>query len=140
MPRFAVLQHDHPFQHWDFLLEAKDALRAWRLHARPDEPGPIAAEALPDHRLAYLDYEGPVSGNRGTVQRWDTGEFVWDVETPGTCAVRLMGGKLSGRAVLRRTGAAMRSDSGGQSTEGQGASSDWEFTFVPDSTKTPSPA
>ena len=24
----------------------------------------MAAEALADHRLAYLDYEGPVSGKR----------------------------------------------------------------------------
>ena len=62
MPRFAVLEHDHPFLHWDFLLETGDALRTWRLHAPPDAEGTIAAEELPDHRLEYLDYEGRVSG------------------------------------------------------------------------------
>jgi hypothetical protein len=32
-------------------------------------------ERLADHRLAYLDYEGPVSGDRGIVRRLDTGTF-----------------------------------------------------------------
>ena len=36
------------------------------------------AEVLPDHRLAYLDYEGPISGDRGSVTRWDRGTY--DVE------------------------------------------------------------
>ena len=33
------------------------------------------AEALPDHRLIYLEYEGPISGDRGTVVAWDRGEY-----------------------------------------------------------------
>ena len=39
-----------------------------------DVPAPgveMIAEALGDHRLDYLDYEGPVSGDRGLVSRWD---------------------------------------------------------------------
>ncbi|MEM7622909.1 MAG: hypothetical protein AAF235_06860 [Planctomycetota bacterium] len=40
---------------------------------------PIASEAfdaqrLPDHRARYLWYEGPISGNRGVVQRVWRGE------------------------------------------------------------------
>jgi hypothetical protein len=35
----------------------------------------IEAERLADHRLAYLDYEGPVTGNRGNVRRIDVGTY-----------------------------------------------------------------
>jgi hypothetical protein len=76
MPRFVILEHDRPELHWDLMLESGSALRTWRLAAPPQTPGErIAATALPDHRLHYLDYEGPVSGNRGTVKRWDTGHY-----------------------------------------------------------------
>jgi hypothetical protein len=77
MPRYAILTHDHPFPHWDFLLEWGDACRTWRLLAEPAPGHPIPAEPLPDHRLHYLDYEGPVSGNRGVVAQWDAG--IYDV-------------------------------------------------------------
>ena len=74
--RFAILEHDHPHLHWDFFLEAPAALRSWRLEQMPDDAGVVNAEALPDHRKAYLDYEGPISGDRGSVSRVDRGEFV----------------------------------------------------------------
>lgn len=73
--RFAILTHDHPFFHWDLLLEAGEVAWTWRLL---DEPGPnreVQAERIGDHRLLYLDYEGPVSGNRGQVTRWDAGTY-----------------------------------------------------------------
>ena len=76
MPRFVVLEHDHPALHWDLMLEADGALQAWRLAQSPElSASAIEALALPDHRVIYLDYEGPVSGNRGNVKRWDTGDF-----------------------------------------------------------------
>jgi hypothetical protein len=77
MPRFAILEHDHPELHWDLLLEAGDALNAWRL-VQPPDPSErlIDATELADHRAFYLDYEGPVSGERGFVKRWDHGMFV----------------------------------------------------------------
>src|ERR1700704_4821039 len=76
MPRFVILEHDHPVLHWDLMLEAGTALRTWRLARAPSAPGEVIdALALPDHRLFYLDYEGPVSGGRGVVKRWDAGEY-----------------------------------------------------------------
>lgn len=76
MHRFVILEHDHPSLHWDLMLEADGALQTWRLNEPPRRAGQvIAATPLPSHRLAYLDYEGPVSGNRGTVRRWDHGTF-----------------------------------------------------------------
>ncbi|NUQ64853.1 MAG: hypothetical protein HUU20_20510 [Pirellulales bacterium] len=72
MPRFVVLEHDSPRGlHWDFMLESGDALATWALPEPPDAAAELAAESLPDHRPAYLDYEGPIASNRGTVRRWD---------------------------------------------------------------------
>ena len=61
MPRFVVLEHDSPCgRHWDFMLEQENALATWALPQPPDT-AEMPAEPLPDHRLAYLDYEGPIS-------------------------------------------------------------------------------
>jgi DNA polymerase Ligase (LigD) len=75
MPRYVILEHDHPTRHWDFLLEAGSVLRSWRLAELPSPGKPVAAEPSFDHRIIYLDYEGPVSGGRGSVTRWDTGTY-----------------------------------------------------------------
>ena len=101
-PRFAVLRHDHPFLHWDFLLEQGESCRTWRLMKAPDTPDDILAEAIADHRLMYLDYEGPVSGERGTVTQWDAGTFEWLFDRDDLVEVRLTGRKLLGLARLQR--------------------------------------
>jgi hypothetical protein len=75
MPRYVILTHDHPFLHWDLMLEDGGVLRTWRLLEEPAVGRTVPAEKLPDHRLAYLDYEGPVSGDRGNVVRWDYGTY-----------------------------------------------------------------
>lgn len=75
MPRYVILTHDHPFPHWDLMLEDGGVLRTWRLLAEPAAGQVVRAEQLADHRLAYLDYEGPVSGGRGSVARWDHGTY-----------------------------------------------------------------
>ena len=101
MPRFAVLRHDSPRGvHWDFLLEMGPVLKTWAL-PQPPEPGvEMACEALPDHRLAYLDYEGSVPGGRGSVARWDRGTYQTDRQSDRELVVELSGEKLSGRATL----------------------------------------
>ena len=104
MPRFAILVHDHPFLHWDFLLENGAVCRAWRLLADPDSiMNVIPAEELPDHRLMYLDYEGPVSGQRGCVTRWDGGEFQWQINGQDNCEVELSGQQWNGFVRLCRS-------------------------------------
>ena len=102
MPRFAILTHDHPSLHWDLLLENGSSCRTWRLRKAPDTPGDIPAEAIADHRLMYLDYEGPVSGERGTVTQWDAGTFEWLVNGDDLVKVRLTGRKLTGLARLQQ--------------------------------------
>jgi hypothetical protein len=100
MPRFTILEHNWPALHWDFLLEAGSVLRAWRLLAVPVPGSTVPAEQNADHRFVYLDYEGPVSGDRGSVRRWDAGTFEWVADVPERVEVELRGEKLVGRCVI----------------------------------------
>ncbi len=107
MPRYVILLHQTPRgsprpTHWDFLLECQSNCRTWALAAPPSERIWIPAQALPDHRLHYLTYEGDVSGGRGHVRRWDAGEYGWREETADQVCVWLEGTRLSGQAVLQR--------------------------------------
>ena len=98
--RFVVLEHQWNGVHWDFMLEAGDCLRTWAIDA-PIVPGvELPARGLPDHRLAYLSYEGPISGQRGSVRRIAEGRFrtiIWNDEY---VRVRLAGAQLVGEAEL----------------------------------------
>ena len=96
MPRYVILEHDHPELHWDLMLEFEGALKTWRLPAPPPEQ-PTTALALGDHRIEYLDYEGPVSGNRGTVKRWDAGTYdAMDSEEVDAWTIELHGARWQG--------------------------------------------
>jgi hypothetical protein len=99
MPRFAILEHDYPTLHWDFLLEESETLLTWRLSAPPDSGAVMEALQTFNHRRLYLDYEGPVSGDRGNVVRWDGGIFEREVCEADRIVVRLCGARLQG--VLR---------------------------------------
>ncbi len=117
MPRFVILEHDHPTFHWDFMLEAGDVLRTWRLSEAPQtkESCLIAAERIGDHRLTFLDYEGPVSQGRGFVTRWDHGAFRWVFDVPeGICAI-LRGSRLQACVSLQLI-----------------AGKEWSLVIVPD--------
>jgi hypothetical protein len=96
MPRFVVLYHDWPSPHYDLMLEVDGVLKTWRLTREPVGISPIPAEPIGDHRLGYLEYEGPVSGNRGTVTRWDRGELEAYEESKDNIDVVLRGDRLKG--------------------------------------------
>jgi hypothetical protein len=102
MPRFVILTHDHPQLHWDLLLEqpSEERLRTWRLERPPESGMSISAEALPDHRRMYLDYEGPISGNRGEVSQWDHGDYEMLSQSPTEITLQLQGQQLNGEATL----------------------------------------
>ena len=102
MPRYVILEHDHPERHWDLMLEAGAVLRTWRLHGAPEAGCPVPASPSFDHRRLYLDYEGPVSGGRGAVARWDSGTFTLEEDGADRLVLRLAGARLGGRAVLAR--------------------------------------
>jgi hypothetical protein len=101
MPRYTILEHDHPFLHWDFLVEVGTALRGWRLAHQPQEGLDIAVQTLPEHRLIYLNYEGPISGGRGCVQRWDSGTCTL-IEEGSLLQFHFQGQRLRGWARLEQ--------------------------------------
>jgi len=106
MPRFVVLEHAQSAgRHWDFMLESGDTLATWSLATPPTMPGKQSALALADHRLTYLDYEGPVSGDRGNVMRWDAGSYELMEKAGGRWRVLLSGRQLRGLALLTQTAA-----------------------------------
>lgn len=102
MPRFVILEHDYPELHWDFMLEAGDTLRTWKLTAPPESGQTIKALASFNHRIIYLDYEGPISDNRGAVIRWDKGSFNWKQDSEGHVRIDIRGGILRGSVELVR--------------------------------------
>jgi hypothetical protein len=85
--------------HWDLMLEAGPVLRTWRLAAPLRCGEAIAATSVFDHRLHYLDYEGPISGGRGRVVRRERGTFTGNVQSESPIIVYLDGEHLKG--VLR---------------------------------------
>lgn len=63
--------------------------------------GGVTAIRLPDHRIAYLDYEGPLSGDRGSVTRCDGGDVRLTAEPSGVIHARLAGGRIHGDLCLK---------------------------------------
>jgi hypothetical protein len=75
--RYVILHHDgiaNP--HVDLMFEKSPGsmLMTWRSAHWPIDSTTVI-EPLPDHRRDYLDYEGPVSRNRGEVRRIAAGTF-----------------------------------------------------------------
>ena len=104
MPRFVILRHDLSDRglHWDFMLEFGDTLLTWALEREPAYEIEILANQLTNHRLEYLNYEGPVSAGRGTVSRFDSGDFRWHKNAEKEVLVHLNGEILRGTASLQR--------------------------------------
>lgn len=96
--------------HWDLCLDLGEALATWQMLADPALLVPchaaitISLRRIPDHRRAYLDYEGPVSGNRGHVQRVDVGTWEPILIEPDHWVVRLSGSWLIGSFEWSSTG------------------------------------
>ena len=115
--RFALLHHECPTNfgkpsHWDFMLEAEDALITWELRQLPsswltalqlessETSLLVPASRLADHRLSYLDYEGPLTENRGSVRRIDRGKYQIEEQTNELLVVRLQGSFLQGSVAV----------------------------------------
>lgn len=104
--RFVILHHEvHGGEHWDLMLERNGVLLTWQLDHEPPTPSdlPMQATRLNDHRLAYLDYEGPVSRDRGHVRRVDAGTVTFEELTDSRVVFTLDGNRLSGTFTLRAT-------------------------------------
>ena len=105
--RFVILHHVVAGgEHWDLMLEHGGVLLTWQLVREPVDVAslPIPAKRIADHRSAYLEYEGPVSGGRGKVVRVDQGIVNFERLTGRCCQVELLGGRLRGRFCLVEDG------------------------------------
>jgi hypothetical protein len=90
MPRYVVLEHGWNGIHYDLMLEQGSVLKTWRLE-KPLTAGEQHVTQLPDHRLEYLTYEGPVSSDRGTVKRIAEGHYTLLQATDNSLKASLSG-------------------------------------------------
>ena len=137
MPRFVLLYHELPphsgrSSHYDLMLERDGALRTWALEQEPQPGRETRATALADHRLAYLDYEGPVSNERGEVTRCDRGEYTSLDEAAGEWRVRLSGERFRGVLLLKRAADTAANSAEEPAQEGAAAHS-WVVRLLPES-------
>jgi len=87
--RYVILHHtgiERP--HYDLMLElsAGSELSTWRLPHWPPHPGDQFIP-LAKHRRDYLEYQGPVSGNRGQVKRVAAGHYRVTRSSPSDVAI-----------------------------------------------------
>ncbi len=119
--RFVILQHvGCGRSHYDLMLERGDSLATWQVDVPPQkwaQQGQVSCRRLADHRLAYLDDEGAVSGGRGSVSAVDRGTFVSGGWAELSIAVQILGRSLHGTLELRA-----ETDAEGQ----------WRLTYRPD--------
>jgi hypothetical protein len=106
-PRFALLRHTLPdgSAHFDLLIEHPEHERVptWRLAENPVDHAAVAAERIADHRPVYLDYAGPVSGDRGHVDQIDAGTATWEAFAAEHVVILLSGRRLSGPFTISNT-------------------------------------
>ena len=88
------------------MLEGGEILLTWQLLQEPvnSDSLPIPARRIRDHRRAYLDYEGPLGGGRGSVHRVDAGTVEFQKIDATPYIFQLRGGRLSGRFSLAARG------------------------------------
>jgi hypothetical protein len=101
MPRFTISQHtgSKDGDHYDLMLEHGDGLRTWRLVNTAFQASQIARQ-IKDHRKSYLDFEGEISGERGRVKIWDSGNYSIDEWKDDRIQVALVGRSLKTRLLL----------------------------------------
>jgi bifunctional non-homologous end joining protein LigD len=108
MPRFVIQKHRGRHLHYDLRLERDGVLVSWAIPKGPSmkSTDKRLAVAVPDHDLAYADYEGviPEGGyGAGPVMLWDAGSYAdlspdgWE---KGHIEVEISGTKLVGRFAL----------------------------------------
>ncbi|MEK6642287.1 MAG: DNA polymerase ligase N-terminal domain-containing protein [Planctomycetota bacterium] len=98
--RFVVLRHvQRDGVHFDLMIQRGGTLATWKCLVAPEDAQreAVACERLADHRLAYLDYEGPISGDRGDVTRVDQGVCTVEAWDEDRVDVVFRGMRLVGR-------------------------------------------
>lgn len=105
--QFVLLEHvQDTGRHWDLMFEAGAALATWQLTKNPifkacgQKTEPILAQRLADHRRTYLNYQGQISGGRGSVTRLDQGQYLLIEQQPDRIKLTLCGQSLHGKYEL----------------------------------------
>jgi hypothetical protein len=96
---YVLLRHDGvPSPHFDLLIDISPGapLLAFRCDDWPPT-SPIARQ--PDHRRIYLDYEGPISNNRGQVRQAAQGTLIILEFSPSRLKIQLIPGPLLDLAI-----------------------------------------
>lgn len=77
--RYVIQKHWTDPLHYDLMFEKGDFLETYSISEAPTFQNfeSITIRKIQPHRLLYLTYEGPISGNRGTVEIWDQGFYSW---------------------------------------------------------------
>ena len=105
--RFVILHHAAPpGEHWDLMIEADGSLATWQLEQDPcttSDRTSSRATRIADHRMRYLDYQGPLTGRRGNVTRVDRGSCTVHIESPDDWTIEVTGRSLTGIIALHRT-------------------------------------
>lgn len=136
-PRFVVLDHQPgpkfgrtATAHWDWMFEIDQRLRTWASAPldRFDRETRVACESLPDHRIAYLQIQGLLSGQRGLIRQVLAGQMQIRHHSADRLDVVLQwvsGGRPGTAAVTIQRTAVERSSSPDARCEG------WSLLFVP---------
>jgi len=102
--RYVILRHENiDAPHFDLMFETVPGslLSTWRSDIWPiDRPTPLLR--LGDHRRDYLTYEGPVSGDRGSVRQVESGEVKHRVYSDEKLVLELTAEGITRIVELRR--------------------------------------
>lgn len=105
MARYSVLLHEVPpdsgrKDHFDLLLENGEVLTTWELSSWPPASSQPVSR-LADHRLDYLEFEGPLTGNRGSVRRVSDGVYKVLSKSERQWLIELCGKDFAGNLQFR---------------------------------------
>ncbi|MFA6133417.1 MAG: hypothetical protein WC869_05315 [Phycisphaerae bacterium] len=125
--RFVLLEHSgYGPLHYDLMLQDGEALATWQMQSNPlalaraaqaesaakspeSGRGPLPCRRIADHRLTYLDYQGPVSRGRGAVAMLESGHYEMLGKTADRWRIRLAGREMIGVYEFQRAAGAVES-------------------------------
>lgn len=118
---YVILRHENiDAPHFDLMFETSpgSALATWRSDIWPiDRTIPLLR--LGDHRRDYLTYEGPLTGNRGSVRRVESGSVSYRVRSDEKLVL-----ELAAEGITRTLSIAIDSIRGEPRWTGNGLKSD----------------
>lgn len=105
MPRFVIQKHcKRTTHHFDLMLEKGGVLKTWSLDKLPKEYRSNLLtqqiKPLPNHRIAYLTYQGKISRGRGTVKIWDKGVYQHVIWNDNFRVIAVRGEKIVGYFII----------------------------------------